>query len=353
VNFTRCTLGLRTQRLQNLAKRFLGPVSASVYGALLQSLESKVRDVKNDTGGLDAADDVEKVLPVASVREVAELLDPDLDLGTTINGVTVRKPMANGTSKKRKGDQVNGDAGHDDSSGSDEDPVMNGMHSYADSSRRLTMIEAHLMLLSEHPKEFCRQTRPGAPNKGWQVIFPALADLLIDDELDAVIMAKYGRIPLRIIRLLRARGKIEEKEVAALAMMRVKDTREVLTEMQYQGLVEAQEVPKDPQRAPNKTTYLWHFSTPHVASLVLQQTYKAMSRTLQRLEVQRENDRPIIEKAQRSDIKGHEEKLEHQERVVLRAWREIEERLLTQVTRMDDVVCTLRDFSGNDTSMMN
>ncbi|TKA77390.1 hypothetical protein B0A55_03230 [Friedmanniomyces simplex] len=358
VDFTRCTLGLRSQRLQKLAKRLLGSATGAVYGALLRALEGKVRTVRDESAETLKEEDPEKTLPSSNLNQIAEILDPTVDLSSSIRGVGTSKYLLNGTSKKGKKNRVIdnefADIGikQELSDSEDDEPTTNGFSSYRSHAKRVKMIEAHLLLLEEHPKAFCKRARPGSTSTEWGVDFETLTDALMQAELDTTIVAKYGSTHLRVVRLLRERGKLEEKQVASFAMMRVKDVRAVLTELQFHGLAEAQELPKDNQRQPSRTTYLWYFDPQRAESLILQQTYKAMVRTLQRIPVERENYRTVIEKAERTDIKGQEqEKLESNERHLLREWREIEERLLTQVARMDEVVALLRDCSGRNVSL--
>ncbi|KAK0344000.1 RNA polymerase III subunit C82 [Friedmanniomyces endolithicus] len=358
VDFTRCSLGLRSQRLQKLAKRPLGSATGAVYGALLQALEDKVYSVRGESDESAKDDDAEKVLPSADLSQIAEMLDPTIDLGSSIRGVGTSKRLPNGTGTdgKRKHviDNEFAEIGiKPEISGSEDDePTTNGFSSYRNHAKRVKMIEAHLVLLQEHSKEFCKRARAGSTSTEWGVDFETLTDGLIQAELDTTIAARFGSTHLRVVRLLRERGKLEEKQVASFAMTRIKDIRAVLTELQSESLAEAQELPKDNQRQPSRTTYLWYFDPQRAQSLILQQTYKAMARTLQRIPVERERFRTIIEKAERTDIKGQEqEKLETHERQLLREWREIEERLLTQVSRMDEVVVILRDCSGRDVSL--
>lgn len=355
VDFGYCTIALRSQRLEQLAKRSFGSEASGVYGALLQSVEGQVRNVRHEPSDDDADEDYEKALPRAKVNTVAEKLGPYVDLSSTIKGVALRKQLPNGVKKKggKRIDDEFADIGIKREHSDDEDePMTNGFTSYQENSKRITAIEAHLQLLEEHGSQFCKRAGNGRNSQEWLVDFPALTKNLIDAEIDATILARYGKVALRIIRMLRERGKLEEKQVAAFAMMRIKDIRGLLTELQFQGIVEAQELPKDNTRQPSKTMYLWYFDTQRVQNLLLQHTYKAMARTLQRIPIERETYRGIIEKAERTDVKGHEEvKLGAGERQTLRAWREIEERLLTQVARMDEVVAVLRDFSGTATEL--
>ncbi|KAK0946511.1 RNA polymerase III subunit C82 [Friedmanniomyces endolithicus] len=358
VDFTRCSLGLRSQRLQRLAKRLLGSATGAVYGALLHALEDKMCSVRGESDESAKDDDAEKILPSSDLNQIAEMLDPNVDLGSSIRGVGTSKRLPNdaGTNGKRKHvvDNEFAEIGikPEISESEDDEPTTNGLTSYRNHANRVKMIEAHLLLLQEHPKGFCKRARAGSTSTEWGVDFETLTDALIQAELDTTIVARFGTTHLRVVRLLRERGKLEEKQVASFAMTRIKDVRAVLTELQSESLAEAQELPKDNQRQPSRTTYLWYFDPQRAQSLILQQTYKAMARTLQRIPVERERFRTIIEKAERTDIKGQEqEKLETHERQLLREWREIEERLLTQVSRLDEVVMILRDCSGRDVSL--
>ena len=357
VDFARCILALRSRRLEKVAKRFLGPTTSAVYRALLLALESKIRSVRADADP-DDAEEEEQAQPKITVAEISTYLDPTVDLGSGIKGLSSGgKPngISKNGSKKRLGEDDDfTDIGikRENRSDSEDEPGSKGFTSYRDRSKRLSHIEAHLAILDEHSYHFCTRVHTHGNSNEWRVNFLALTTTLIDAEVDATVLARCGKIALRVVRMLRARGRLEEKQVASFAMMRIKDVRAVLTHLQYHGLLEAQEIPKDNSRQPSRTLYLWFCDSSRAQQLVLQQTYKAMTRTMQRLLVERDRFKQVIDKAERSDVKGHEaEKLEQSDKQYLREWRELEERMLTQVSRMDDVVALLRDFSGRDTSL--
>jgi DNA-directed RNA polymerase III subunit RPC3 len=115
--------------------------------------------------------------------------------------------------------------------------------------------------------------------------------------------------------------------------------------MQAGGFVDLQEVPKDAQRQPSKTIFLWYFDPDRVCSSVLEDTYKAMSRTLQRIKFERNLRRDFLDKTERSDVKGNEERwLSEGELEQLQRWRDMEAILLGVVSRLDDMVAVFRDF---------
>ncbi|SMR63081.1 unnamed protein product [Zymoseptoria tritici ST99CH_3D1] len=356
VNHAQCTLALRSQRLEEMSESYLGGITSHVYGALLQVLEGRKRGRDDDIiePDLDPGDE-ELRQPTATTSEVVELLDPTFDLSLSINGASSMYKITNGDSngkpqKKPKAfDPELEELGikQEMESDDEDDHHFPGYSSYADREKRLCLIEEHLKLLAEHSKGFC--TRVGNAGHGeWRVNFPALTKTLIQNDIDATIMARFGKVHTRITRLLRERGRLDEKQVASFSMMRIKDVRVILTELQFAGLVEAQEVPKDTARTPARTIYLWIHDQERVSSILLQQTYQAMSRTFRRLAVEREAYKSAVERAEM-----YPDSLSPSDRDALMQWREIEEKLLMQVQRMDELVALLRDFSGMDTSLVS
>ena len=371
VNYAKCIVILRTQRLERMAERFLGPATTAVFGTLLRLLEDHKKPVRDKLKieDEDSEGEEEFLIPIPDAR-IDQYLDKSIDLTSTIKGaVNLHKaPKGAGHSRDRP-EYVTGDEGDPDLgikqeaySDSEDEPQVNGYLSSKERFKRLSLIEMHLQLLAEHPKRFCIRT---AGKKESRINFAALNKTLIQAELDIMINARFGQIAcadgskwssgaIRIVRMLREKGKLEDKQIAAMSMMRIKDVRAVLTLLQFHGIAEMQELPKDNGRQPSRTVYLWFFDEERVRSLYLEQTYHAMTRTLQRVKVERETKfKAVIAKAERSDVRGREQELlGPTERELLRQWRDVEEALLVQVARMDDVVSLLRDFNGKDTSFM-
>lgn len=70
-----------------------------------------------------------------------------------------------------------------------------------------------------------------------------------------------------------------------------------------------------------------------------------MARLIQRANVEKEKIQPLLDKAERTDVVGNEDRyLSAKERQTLRIWRSTEEKLLTQLGRQDDLVAILRDY---------
>lgn len=257
-------------------------------------------------------------------------LDPDLDLTGAIGPVDSQSSSSVNTRGKRPLENgVNGTH--------DEDEDRNSIFT------RMTEVNQHLSLLSQPPYNLAEShTSEGIK---WYISFRDLARKLRHLELERMIESRYGDVALRVIRVLQAKGKLDEKRLQEISLLPMKDLRQTLATMQKGGFVDLQEVPKDAQRQPSKTIFLWYYDTDRVCSCILEDTYKAMSRTLQRIKTERERVRDFLEKTERTDVKGHEEHyLTELELVDLQRWKDLEALLLTEVARLDDMVAVFRDY---------
>ena len=215
-----------------------------------------------------------------------------------------------------------------------------------DSNMVYNLVQQHLLLLAEHPFQFAthhrrRHNRP----ESWDVDFSHVVDRIRLVELEQIIVSRYEREGLRIVRILQEKGKLDEKSIGSFALMPQKQMRSLLTRMHEAGHLELQEVPRDLQRLPSRTIFMWFFDADRCCRKVLEETYKTMARCLKRIKAEKETIQGVIDKAARTDVVGKEEEfLSVDERTALEAWREKEERLLGEVGRLDELVCVLRDF---------
>ncbi|KXL51372.1 MAG: hypothetical protein FE78DRAFT_74503 [Acidomyces sp. 'richmondensis'] len=359
VDFTRCVQATRIKCLQEQAKRYLGPVTASVYRALIECLVKKSKTGFEDLTKRED-DDHDSCLPTATLSEIAEYLDPDIDLASSISGLSTgkSKPMPNGAGKRVRDQYIIEEdfselgLKREYHSESEEEPAPNGFTSYRAQAKRVDCIKAHLLLLEEHSRGFCSRSRRYSDGNEWQIDFPAVLSSLVVAEIDDIIGRRYGKIAVRVVRILRKYGKLDDKQIAAAAMMDIDELRALLTLLQFRGILDVQELPREKNRNPAKTLFLWYFDQKRVQFNILHDTYKAMARTMQRVYIERKNCRNIIDKAERPDVKGREqEKLQQAEKIALREWIEADRKLFLQIAKMDEKVAILRDLSGEDKSL--
>jgi DNA-directed RNA polymerase III subunit RPC3 len=316
--------------LVELAEQTSSTVTAQVYETLLRLIEyqtRRCRDIPEIPREGEEGDDYSVPIPL---HRLASEIDPNLDLAGAIG------PMDPSQAPDRKGKRplengVNGDR-HDE-----PEEVSRG-------TNRIYDIEQHLSLLAQPPYNLSSR-RNKDPISTWTVEYRHLARHLRHLELERMVGTRYGITALKLIRILLTKGKLDEKRLQEISLLSTKDLRQILAGLQASGFVDLQEVPRDAQRQPSRTVYLWFYDPDRVCRNILQDTYKAMSRCLQRIHFERSRLRDFLDKTERIDVKGNEEKyLTETELKTLQQWRDKEALLLGEVSRLDDLVAVLRDY---------
>lgn len=385
INYEKCTVALRNQSLVDLASNRIGETTSHIYAELLRLIEPYIPrcrlDPKVDGVGKEAEDTIPEG-PSVSTAELSLALSKSINVASGIGKAPSEKidtkKLEAARGKKRGADEADVDdaASSDeddeddedvnyngnmegveqDSGNNEEDPFVDGLKSKTkkikvtfqegpeDRQNRMLQIRNHLMLLAGDDRRFVRKCGVGHQGE-WTVDFEALVESLKEFELDTLIMKNFGRTGHRLARIMRKLGKLDEKQLPTLAMMKQKDVRTKLVEMQMAGFVDIQEVPRDNNRATSRTIFLWYFDNERVSTIVLDNIYKAMARCLQRLEVEKRQSNDIISLVERTDVRGNEEQMLSGEQMnKLREIQGKEDKLLAQVARLDELVGIFRDY---------
>jgi DNA-directed RNA polymerase III subunit RPC3 len=342
VNFEKCNVDLRNQQLVRMAARYVGETTSKVYQALLRAVEDQtircydsldplarpphVRKEKKEGKGRKEKDEEEereftetmkRVLeddhqPLIKTDKIAQMLDPELDLN-------------NGLFKQELAPVINGHT---------PEPV--------DPALRFLKIEQHLRLLAVDPRRFVLLV-----GRDYRVPYNTLTRTLIDNTIEDSISARHGMLSARVIRMLTAAGNLDEAQLCDNAMVSPKDIRLAITSLCHAGFLDYQEVPKDTTRQTARLLWSVRYNVRKARRQLISDSYQAMTRLLARLEVERTKVDMVIEKSERTDVIGNEEKyLSPHEQALLRRWNEVEEKVLTQIHRIDELVATMRDFSS-------
>ncbi|KAH7321026.1 RNA polymerase III Rpc82, C-terminal [Stachybotrys elegans] len=377
VNHEKCLVELRNQRLAEFATDVLGETTGEIYRALLHLVTAPVSrcrpdplidedmpsqslivttldvyeilsDSVNPLMGIGKSDKID-VASAERIRAAPSASDDESDDSdsestyrgpeVTMNGVGHESDLSDnedqpGTSRPRSGSKTNGD----------RPSKVKFEDEEASNETRIERMRQHLLLLAESKYRFVRHC--GTMSRGqWAVDFDLVMKRLRDSELDAFIEQSYGRHGLRLTRILREKGKLDEKILPSAAMMKKPDVQGKMLAMQMAGLVDVQEVPKDNSRVANRTLFFWFFDAERTEAQLLDSIYKTMLRCLQTLEVQRHKERNILSFVDRKDVQGKEEEVmttEHYNKY--NQHLEVQAKLLGQVMRLDDMVAVLRDF---------
>ncbi|KAH8657009.1 RNA polymerase III subunit RPC82-domain-containing protein [Tricladium varicosporioides] len=368
INHEKCKVILRNLQLVEYAKDRIGTTTSQVYGELLRQTEERIPRCQPE---LNVDDPFEKnELPAASTTEVADGLDKSVDAEFGIGKMSMSKHNAddmegleaNGTNGiKKEANGVN--------PGSDEelDPFVDESASPAvrqpkvtfqdtkafpsdhgaDRSNRILQVRNHLHLLLNDDYHFIQKA--GVRGLGeYSVNYPRLMTTIQEAELDQILLENFGQSGRRLAKMMRKLGKLEEKQLPNLALMKQKDVRTKLAEMQMAGIIDIQEVPRDGVNRNNntRTIFLWYFDLERVSKILLERTYKAMSRLLQRLDVERRRAHAILEITERTDVQNQapEKYLGADQLKELQNIRCREKNIIGQVSRLDELVGIFRDY---------
>ncbi|KAF2755615.1 hypothetical protein EJ05DRAFT_503077 [Pseudovirgaria hyperparasitica] len=334
INIEKCEVAMRNQRLVEFATRYIGSATAKVYEALLRCLEDNVMRCRDELSlAVSQDDEMERA--------------PYVNTGAIMNALAKEKmDLSLGKPKKREAERANGVNGHHrshDGEGSEaaREAEREAEQNLTDEQRRAQSIEQQLELLAADPRHFITNVGRGK----WKVNYRSLTQQLLSHDIETTIKDKFGDYAAMAMRIMKDKGKLDEKQISTYALLRTRELRSTLGQMQGAGYVENQEIPKDNSRQPSRTLYLWFFDEDRCRQLILTDVYKSMSRILQRIKSEKSVVQPVIDKAERSDVVGHEDDLlTIIEKNALRSWMETEEQLLAQLSRQDDLVAVLRDY---------
>jgi DNA-directed RNA polymerase III subunit RPC3 len=397
---------LRNQQLAKFAAEALGETTGQVYHALLRMLTTKTSrcrpDPRIDIESGDSDDNEQRgtqsaCQAKATTLDVFESLDPSVNvlsgigkasrdlinfksaekvrpeppqLGIDSDDPDAEVPATRTVSRAGLGedDGSNSEDIDDDEDGDDDEDDIMTIHGRKPAGRtttnqngpretkvkfdeevtlkdsRLEAMRQHLLLLSESKHRFVRHC--GTLSRGqWTVDFEQVVESLRQGEIDAVIEQSFGRHGLRLTRILRDKGKLDDKALPLLALMKKSDVQTKMLAMQVAGIVDVQEVPRDITHKARNTMHLRFFDEARTKAHLLDNLYKAMLRCLQTLEVQRYEERNILSFVDRKDVKGKEEEVmtaEHYNKY--HKHLDLQDKLLGQVMRLDEIVAIIRDY---------
>mmetsp|Transcript_6773 Transcript_6773/g.18176 ORF Transcript_6773/g.18176 Transcript_6773/m.18176 type:complete len:686 (+) Transcript_6773:251-2308(+) len=131
-----------------------------------------------------------------------------------------------------------------------------------------------------------------------------IIDQLKLKELEAVARDRYGAGGLRIFRLLFIHDQLEQKQVADMAMLPPKDTRELLYRMLQGGFVFLQDIPKTSDRAASRTFYTWHVEWEPVSDHFSTNLYRAAGNVWARLQHEMAKNKELLDLVEEAQIVG-------------------------------------------------
>ncbi|KAF2731430.1 DNA directed RNA polymeras-like protein III subunit Rpc82 [Polyplosphaeria fusca] len=340
INYEKVNIAMRTEQLTRVATQRIGHSTGQVYGALLYQLEKvhqRCWDEWSDPAATkkededDHEDDPKYIDPkfLISTRKVAEVVDESsLDLFYGLDPKTIARVM--------------GIAAFD---GTKFDPPLDPHNLSRD--QKVALVAAHCSLLARDPFHFVTWHSKSGNSQQYHVEFDEVVKACIQLEIEKTIQAQKGPVAVSVIRALKRKGRISEQQVALFLMQPLDNLRGLFTDMFRRSYIQTQEVPRVERREAKLSMHFMWYDQEQVRDKLLQDVYKAMGNFLQRLESERDEIKELLTKAERTDVVGNEARyLSHDEIAALKKWKGVEEKILLQLHRMDELVAMLRDFAG-------
>ncbi|KAK9765015.1 RNA polymerase III subunit C82 [Basidiobolus ranarum] len=198
------------------------------------------------------------------------------------------------------------------------------------------------LLCNDHVKFMTKEDERGSGQ--YRINLEKIAEALKIRLVESVVSEKFGSVSARLMRILMSKQKLDEKQVAKIAMVPGKDAREKLHQLATAGLLEVQEVPKSADRAPSRTFYLWHVPMKRCQEVILEDCYKALASIRQRRNEEIKMRSRLLEKTQREDVKANQDLLNASDKAQLELLNKVLDWLEVAELRLDEMAMILRDY---------
>lgn len=106
---------------------------------------------------------------------------------------------------------------------------------------------------------------------------------------------KYGKAARRIWNMLLLEQQMEQKAVAECAMVSNAEAREALYALLKDGFISLQDIPRNPDRAPSRTSYTWRANLGATCTRMAINLYKAAGNLMTRLATEAESRAELCE----------------------------------------------------------
>ncbi|OWB77304.1 transferase activity protein [[Candida] boidinii] len=365
VNFDRFLKKQRSIHLESEVRHRIGNISAKIYRLLLNKIEIKSRSVKNieielerylsnvgaSTVGFDPTTqnslkssmelkDQEKGLNITSMDIYKELIKNgylfninENDLLNTIfdssNSDSIErkrklnnKNNSNSNKKvklevldsidkiKKEEDDDDNEIGNNDEDDEDEDDFnytngTNGSKAEAN-SKIIDIIDEHLKLLCDDTKLSFLKSSGGS---SYYVPFTKLMSEFTSHTYKQHIKNIFGQDILRILNCIEDNKLIDEKTISRLALMKEPHIRSCLARMTSFELIEIQEIPKTQDRSAMRAVFAFRHKYNKSVKLICESLFFNMGECLERIELLKSDNKILLDKISREDVKGREHEL--------------------------------------------
>lgn len=333
-NLDRFEKHLRTRCFVDFSRFKIGVLSSIVYEAALTAIEDNSPDMKHFllevTGLLNDPDErrefinsienklVDDKKITFTLKDVQKYLPKEVDLRNSIlshnflkpNPIPKKRVVSDSEDKASKRIKLEPDLEGQIQSDEDHKIEFEDHQTHIDvdnsNAQSLGLINQHLKLLSSNSSvKFVVETTPGV----YMVPFTEIVKNLKRHYYDTLVKYTLGADSLRVLRCLKACKIADEKTLANSVLLREKTVRNTLFNLINLNIIEIQEVPRSADRAASKTFFLFRHKESNAYSFLCNSLLFSMAELLQNIIDFKSENKILLEKCEREDVKGHEDEL--------------------------------------------
>lgn len=120
--------------------------------------------------------------------------------------------------------------------------------------------------------------------------------------LKRTVQAVFGDTEARVLGVLRKEGRLDEKHLSKLSLVSLAETREACSRLFSHSIISLQEVPRGADRNPARSFFFFFLDYPRALAWLSDHLYKTQGRLAQRREWEREKERALLKKIERTDV---------------------------------------------------
>lgn len=350
-NLARYEKYLRTRALADLANLRFGLLTSKVYEACCSLVEQNSPDLHHaflEVSGLinDPEEErsyissienglIDSKRTVFSLRDVPRVLSENVDLRNSILTQNFLKPPKrvhiNGSAEKTKKIKLEDGTAHTVEVG-DEDEDDGDYVSDNSTAKSLSLISEHVRLLTTSGTPFLMEVSPGS----YTIPYMQLHKAVKQHHLSTLVKTTLGADALRVLRCIIQMKLVDEKAISNSVLLKEKTVKNELYKLTTMNLLEIQEVPRSADRAALKTFYLFRHKPVLAYRSISDALVYDMAEILTNVARFKLENKILLEKCDREDVKGHEEELLLESE--LKTLHQLQHRELSNLGRLNRVM---------------
>lgn len=322
VNYSRFEKHVRSILFYSLCESRIGTLSAIIYMVALKLVEKNSPEVHpylkqidgmiSDPESMNQLDTnlenklVDTRAIVFKSHDVVKHLPKLIDLKNSILTHNFIKPqnskkrVASFSELERQVKRVKREDG--EYSDGDDDEIDN----FSSGDDTNSLVNHHLRLLASSTSiPFVMELTPNT----FTIPFVKLKELVKEYNYEEIIKKTVGQDVLRILRCIKDLKLADEKTIANTVLLKDKLVRNEVYKLIQLNVIEIQEIPRSNDRAASKTFFAFRYKKQNSYNFLEQSLLYNMANILHVIEDFKLEQKVLLEKCEREDVKGHESEL--------------------------------------------